>query len=45
MNNGELPREYVDWAKREEVGDRQDDVTKFRQKEEELLKQIQEVTK
>jgi hypothetical protein len=45
MNNGELPKEYVDWAKTEEVIDRHDEVSKLRLREEDLLKQIQDITK
>lgn len=45
MNNGELPSEYVQWARDEEVFDKSAEVTELRRLQEDLLSKIQIVSK
>lgn len=45
MNNGQLPSEYVQWARNEEVVDKSQEVTQLRNLQEDLLSQIAAVTK
>ncbi|TNV85137.1 hypothetical protein FGO68_gene5346 [Halteria grandinella] len=45
MNNGELPSEYVQWARNEELVDKSSEVTQLRTLQEQLVTQIQSVTK
>ena len=46
QNNGQLPSEYIEWAKEYTATDTSNqEVIKLRQREEELLKMIQDTTK
>jgi hypothetical protein len=41
QNNGQLPSEYIEWAKENTASDKSNqEVVKLRQREEELLKMI-----
>lgn len=45
-NNGQLPADYIEWAKDNTATDQNNqEVVKLRQREEELLKMIQDTTK
>ena len=45
-NNGQLPSDYIEWAKENTATDKNNqEVVKLRHREEELLKMIQETTK
>ena len=44
-NNGELPAEYIGWVRQEEASEKSEEVGKLKKREDELMKQIQEVTK
>ncbi len=45
-NNGQLPADYIEWAKQNTVSEKSsEEVLKLRQREEELLKMIQDTAK
>jgi hypothetical protein len=45
MNDGQLPREYLEKIKEEELAEHKDEVTRLRQYEDELITMIQDTTR
>ena len=45
MNEGELPRDYLEKIKEEELGENREEVDRLRAYEDELLSAIQDVTR